>query len=97
MKKLSLKLDDLRVESFDTVPSSRSRGTVRGQDSGNPSGYSVCFGGDTCHTADWCLSEVDPCDNPSQWPCSLDGPLATQCDLSCEFECTGETCEGPMC
>ena len=104
MKKLRLALDDLRVESCETVPPSRSRGTVRGQDVTENTwcGQESCDG--TCYTDCWglgcpsrgCPEPTAEC-NPSQWPCSLDGPLATQCDLSCEFDCTGETCEGPMC
>jgi hypothetical protein len=102
MKKLRLELDELRVESFETVAPARSRGTVRGQDATENTwcGQDSCDG--TCYTDCWGLGcpggggGSDAC-NPSQWPCSLDGPLATQCDLSCEFECTGETCEGATC
>ena len=42
MKKLTLELDSLRVESFETAADARLRGTVRGNDSYTVSPYPSC-------------------------------------------------------
>lgn len=62
MHKLALKLDDLRVQSFDTTPATRAgRGTVLGRESDTHD--EVACGGatnascDTCESCDTC----DPC------------------------------------
>ena len=54
MKKLTLNLDDLQVESFETIPENiQGQGTVFGYDSLDPT--TPCFG---CNTA-----------NPNVWTC----------------------------
>jgi hypothetical protein len=54
MKKLTLQLDDLRVESFETVAEAEVRGTVHGRDDNTagsvPSCCRTCDGDPTCFT-----------------------------------------------
>jgi hypothetical protein len=52
MKKLTLELDDLQVESFETVLEAEVRGTVRGRDDSgsDPSCCRTCDGDPTCFT-----------------------------------------------
>jgi len=70
MKKLSLDLDALRVESFDATPRATTpRGTVRGNDSGvaTQTSYSV----ELCEE----LISGDPCVNT----------LETACPITCSY------------
>lgn len=102
MKKLSLDLDELQVESFDTRPAVASHaGTVRAREATEMTQCYQNTCAPTCDAMDTCWRCNESWDDgcyESQWPCSLGGPQATQCDLSCEFECTGvETCSGHMC
>jgi hypothetical protein len=87
MKKLKLAVEELRVESFDTEATRGRAGTVRANESGNPSGYS-CLGGDLCYTVNWGLScgEGD-CPEPTAMSCPNDGPEASGCEPSCELIC----------
>lgn len=104
MQKLSLKLDELLIESFDTSPGSRARGTVRGQDyTLDCSVYtgsiccsdSYCSGCGACTPAgtydgNTCLSTCHQID------CGCTGYNGT-CDLSCNGTCggQGDTCAYP--
>lgn len=67
MKKLSLSLEQLRVDSFDTTPDARTlRGTVKAEQCTCPTNCS-CPGCPTCdHTdcyQDTCVTCVDTCRN----------------------------------
>lgn len=55
MKKLSLKLDDLRVDSFNTTPGDRAgRGTVHGHDESQYSAITECESCDSfCYGTYW--------------------------------------------
>ena len=82
MKKLTLRLDELSVESFDTQPGRSERGTVLANSDYSCYTGACCtpagtYGGNTCETT----CHQIRCD------CTyLDGT----CDLSCGY---GETCE----
>ena len=76
MKKLRLHLDDLRIDSFDTTPSEKPKGTVFGEQC---TCYTQCTcpGCPTCDAT--CASTcVNTCDDAS---------CAGTCDA-----CTGPTC-----
>ncbi len=95
MKKLSLKLEELLVESFDTSPDSEhARGTVRGRDvhTSDPSYCTGCYGCTPAGTYDGntCVSTCHQID------CGCTGYNGT-CDLSCNGTCggQGDTCEYP--
>ena len=97
MRKLSLHLEDLAVDSFATAPVDGLRGTVRGHgDSsdcsyGSPQ-YTACEF--TCAIACGQSAECTPacpggsggCTNPPTTT-TTDPTAATACDLSCEFPC----------
>lgn len=50
MNKLKLQLEDLRVDTFDTAPAEKARGTVLGEQCSCDSGCDTCY--DSC--ADTC-------------------------------------------
>ncbi len=102
MKKLSLSLDTLQVESFDTSAAHPARGTVQGN-----TGYiSECY----C-TGGWCAGETAvPCEagtyagqtcdstcNQIACGCTGGGFLNGTCDVTCatchEVETCYQTCE----
>lgn len=65
MQKLALKLDDLQVQSFETLPTARGgRGTVHGRESGETCDEIACPGAtqascvscDTCESCDTCYA-----------------------------------------
>lgn len=77
MKKLKLKLDDLRIDSFTTTRVGKAKGTVFGEQ---------C----TCQSDHYaCLQSVDPsCDGMS-----CDATACGTCgDFSCEDSCVDCTC-----
>lgn len=87
MSKLTLRLDDLRVDTFDTTPAERGRGTVFGQQC---TCYTVCTcpGCPTCDgtcpadpsCADTCW---ETCDGMSCWhTCGF-----TECETRCDYTC----------
>ena len=78
MKKLSLELDQLAVESFAILSEDEVRGTVAGQ---NEPEYTASCGG-TC--VDTCVSCVNTCQNTCAQSCW--GTCVT-CQ-TCEFHCT---------
>lgn len=96
MKKLSLDLDALAVESFDTVDeASRQAGTVRGHDvSDTTCGQRVCGcpsgSGNTCNA----LCETGDC--PTQeFGCGSGFHTCVQ--PSCFYSCPGTCMEGDTC
>ena len=71
MRKLSLHLDEIVVESFPTSDEPRGRGTVRGMDSNT-------IDQDTCDTCDQC-SDFDTCVS-----CQASCPITcASCPVSC--------------
>jgi hypothetical protein len=83
MKKLTLRLEDLRIDSFSTTPVRREKGTVYGEQ---------C----TCHTACTCPG-CPTCDASCNGTCdaSCNGTCgatcAGTCAASCDFNCGGPT------
>ena len=82
MKKLKLNLDDLKVESFETVPESlAAKGTVKGADDHTVPGYNTCNltcqGLPTCDYGPTCLGTC---------------PSACTCGSGCFGSCI--TCGG---
>ena len=97
MKKLSLRLEELSVESFETSLAATARGTVAGNASGEalPCTGEVCtpagtYGGNTCETT----CNQDLCD------CTYGGPYNTTCDINLTCgqygSCQYQTCAGPQ-
>jgi hypothetical protein len=105
MKKLSLDLETLAVESFATATEQATlRGTVRGHLQVN-------------QTWDWCgtrppempTMRIEDCHGPTVINCPSDygcgtesqywacGPQPTQFDPSCAGSCAGPTCDAQVC
>jgi hypothetical protein len=85
MRKLTLRLDDLSVESFDTSVVREEKGTVFGEQQ--------C----TCQTACTCPG-CDTCDATCRYTCddrTCDGQLT--CDPTCAFTCGYESCHPVDC
>ena len=87
MRKLTLELDDLRVDTFDTTASSRARGTVFGE-------QCTCWTNCTCPGCPTCDASCNgtcggTCDASCNGTCgqSCDWSCGGTCDLSC-----GDTC-----
>jgi len=91
MKKLSLDLDQLSVESFDTSAVGRPKGTVRGFDITDSTCYEIdcgCISGGTCNT------------DCGQNTCDATCYDATCAGDSCVNICvtgTAHTCNRPSC
>ena len=81
MKKITLDLDALAVDTFETVaPRESALGTVRGLEGSET--VCVTVGGYEC------VSQYTDCDCTDAWDCS--GQLT--CHFSCVDTCDGETC-----
>lgn len=100
MKKLSLNLDELRVESFATSPDGRTvRGTVKAfvttDDITDPddqwSARVSCLG--TCLFDHTCGFE-NSCNGETCYDTCVASCLGGSCYDSCNGTCVGETCEG---
>ena len=95
MKKLSLDLDQIAVESFATEPARRAHGTVRGHDLSDTTCNQIicdCYTGGTCDTDCGQITCDDTCANT----CGCSAPQICvsghTCDLpSCAYTC-GDTC-----
>lgn len=87
MNKLSLKLDDLTVESFDTAGPITGRGTVQGH--GHPKSGFCSENGSPCDTYTCHCTDFDTC----EYSCGQSCP--NTCD-SCQATCIScmNTCEG---
>jgi len=72
MSKLSLKLDDLAIQSFSTLPAEGGRGTVHG----------LTGDQDTCVALNTCISACTRLDSCATCPASCFGTCAS-CPLSC--------------
>jgi hypothetical protein len=86
MHKLRLTLEDLCIDSFDTTPAARERGTVVGQQ------YYTRY--DT-HCPTWCLEYPtcadDSCGGTCPWKTCAD-TCAYTCAATCAFTCDDDTC-----
>ena len=88
MNKLQLRLDDLRVDTFDTTPVEKERGTVVGEQQCTCQTVCSCPGcptcDRTCNDADWTCGEScdvgtcqETCANyPYAQPCTWGKPIA---------------------
>lgn len=91
MKKLMLAVEDLTVESFDTSPAGRPRGTVVGRQCTcytecTCPGCPTCDG--TCPEDPSCADTCETCDGMSCWESC--GPSG--CD-TCDYSCRCRTSE----
>jgi hypothetical protein len=90
MKKLSLDLDTLNVESFSTAPAERAGGTVRG--------YITLQCSDGCNTWDTaCGGGSETCTCTKDQTCNCPTVIGYSCEFdTCDLpDCTGPaTCEG---
>jgi hypothetical protein len=91
MRKLSLNLDELVVESFRTVETGVQPGTVRGMDSASVD-QDTCVTCDGCSDADTCVSCAGTCGNTCQSCPITCSPCATHdgrptCDQLCSVGC----------
>lgn len=98
MSKLSLRLDGLEVQTFETLPRVRGRGTVHGHASAEGTG---CDSMDACCQAN--TEGGDGCDSTQLQDicgCTNGGPYNTTCDvnLTCGVvgSCQYQTCAGPQ-
>jgi hypothetical protein len=89
MKKLKLQLEDLLVDTFDTTPVQRAKGTVFGE-------QCTCYTQCTCPGCPTCAASCN-----GTCAASCNGSCAATCDASCggtcdySCDCTYETsCDG---
>lgn len=83
MKKLTLRLEELRIESFATSPVAKSKGTVLGQCACQSVYDCLATGDASCNIA---------CDTPA---CGTGGELSCEdscVDCTCQASCGGQTC-----
>lgn len=100
MKKLALRLEELRVESFETTPGADAarRGTVRGHGMVPAGGVQP---GDDDMSPLCVPSEWETCPDTCKASCggtcdrSCEGSCNASCGGSCEYTCDGETCPAP--
>jgi hypothetical protein len=88
MKKLKLRLDDLRVDTFDTSAGRKEKGTVFGE-------QCTCYTQCTCPGCPTCYASCNgSCD------ASCNGTCGDTCDASCQGTCDycgpsyANTCDG---
>lgn len=79
VQKLKLQLDDLRVETFDTVPVQKVKGTVFGE-------QCTCYTECTCPG---CATCEESCDGTCGWSCSPSNCGDPSCGTACEscYDC----------
>ncbi|HEX6369093.1 MAG TPA: hypothetical protein VF006_09170 [Longimicrobium sp.] len=80
--KLTLKLEDLSVDSFDTTTPQQAKGTVFGEQ---------C----TCQTVCTCPG-CPTCDASCNGTC-FEASCGGSCEYSCAFTCEGDTCDYATC
>ena len=78
MKKLKLRLDDLLVDTFQTTPAAREKGTVFGE-------QCTCYTQCTCPGCPTCYASCNG---------SCDASCNGTCGASCYGSCGGNTCDG---
>jgi hypothetical protein len=89
MKKLKLRLDDLRVDTFDTSTVRKEKGTVFGE-------QCTCYTQCTCPGCPTCYASCNgSCDATCNVTCGV--TCGASCDDSCDcsgWTCNAYTCEG---
>jgi hypothetical protein len=92
MNKLKLRLDDLRVDTFQTTPVQKEKGTVFGE-------QCTCYTNCTCPGCPTCYASCNgTCDASCNGTCgvSCDASCGGTCDYSCgcsDYSCN-YTCDG---
>jgi hypothetical protein len=81
-RKLTLKLEELSVDSFDTTAPHKAKGTVFGE-------QCTCYTNCTCPGCPTC----DPSCNGSCETCNT----CVSCEYSCDWTCDGNTCVPATC
>jgi hypothetical protein len=86
MKKLKLNLDDLKVESFQTLPSMNKKGTAHGHLPPSIEEIDTCFG-PSCRI---CPTDLT-CYNTCEATCANTCPdtCANTCPATCGYSCGG--------
>ncbi|HEX6373893.1 MAG TPA: hypothetical protein VF006_33500 [Longimicrobium sp.] len=80
MKMLKLRLDDLRIDSFDTTVPQKAKGTVFGE-------QCTCYTQCTCPGCPTCYASCNgTCD------ASCNGTCGASCGATCDYSCGG-TCD----
>ena len=90
--KLTLNLEDLSVDSFDTTATQQAKGTVFGE-------QCTCYTQCTCPGCPTCYEScngtcVDTCANTCAYTCD-DASCAGSCQDTCGYSCEGSC--GPSC
>ena len=89
--KLKLKLEDLSVDSFDTMRSDKARGTVFGEQCTCPTACS-CPGCPTCDAS--CNGTCDPsCAESCLSTCDVSCLSCNTCEHTCDGDTCGYTCD----
>lgn len=100
MKKISLQLDSMRVESFETTSAAAApRGTVKGHASDSTcfERYCTCDSANPeCESVDCLETEAITCGISCTFYCSQTCPANT-CAYSCEGTCGCPTWQGETC
>jgi hypothetical protein len=91
MRKLTLKLEDLSVDSFDTTTTQKAKGTVFGE-------QCTCYTNCTCPGCPTCYESCngtcgDTCPATCAYTCD-DASCAGSCGDTCYDTCGGYTCDG---
>ncbi|HEU0299240.1 MAG TPA: hypothetical protein VFR37_07300 [Longimicrobium sp.] len=89
MKKLTLNLNALEVQSFATAPDAQGRGTVHAEECTCPT--NICA---TC-TCPGCQTCNETCPNTCWNTC--DDPSCVTCGFSCGYESCDHTCHTMFC
>jgi hypothetical protein len=95
MKKLKLKLEDLRIDSFTTTTTEKKKGTVFGEQCTcwTQCGQNTCPGCPTCDAS--CNGTCGAsCNGTCGATCA--GSCYGTCDWSCDYTC-GDSCGGYTC
>jgi hypothetical protein len=92
MAKLKLQLEDLLIDSFDTTPAEKGRGTVFGEQCTcwTRCGQNTCPGCPTCDAScnGTCAAS---CAQTCAYTCD-DASCAGTCGDTCDYSCNGDTC-----
>ena len=90
--KLKLRLDDLRVDTFQTTPTPKAKGTVFGE-------QCTCYTNCTCPGCPTCAASCNgTCDASCNGSCAAtcDASCYGTCDWTCDYSCnncTDYTCD----
>jgi hypothetical protein len=101
MAKLKLQLEDLMIDSFDTTPVEKAKGTVFGEQCTcwTQCGQNTCPGCPTCNASCNGTCDASACNGTCDASCNgtCGGySCAYTCDWTCEYTC-GDSCGGYTC